>query len=175
MTHDKKFNIEIVMAETSDGPAVHEIVKKSRMLDVNSRYCYLLLCSHFKKYCLVAKADGEVVGFVMAYQPPMQIDTIFVWQIAVDDCFRKLGIATRILEELLRLAGESGLNYLETTVTPSNEASLALFEGIALRYDTECRKTLLFPVDLFENGHEEEILFRVGPIKATGGKNDENI
>ena len=160
-----EISISIQPAKTKDGPAVHRLVKASPPLDVNSRYCYLLLCSQFNRLCLTARAGQKLAGFVSAYRHPLKEDTIFVWQIAVDEDFRRRGVAGALLEALIRRALREGLSYIETTVTPSNRASLALFEGLAAAYVAECRISEYFSVQLLGDGHEEEVLLRIGPLK----------
>ena len=55
--------------------------------------------------------------------------------------------------------------YFEGSVNSSNEASKRSFRGLAQLLETKCEEQLLFSEDDFENdGHETEILCRVGPI-----------
>ena len=78
----------------SDGPTIYDLVTRSKPLDVNSRYNYLLLCSHFANTCAVAESDATVQAFISAYVPPEQPDTLFVWQVAVDASLRGQGVAS---------------------------------------------------------------------------------
>jgi L-2,4-diaminobutyric acid acetyltransferase len=165
MASSKKTAFNITNTKKEDGLAVHDIVKKCSSLDLNSRYCYLLLCSHFGKYCLIAKNGKETVGFVSAYPHPHYSDTLFIWQIAVDPRFQNQGIGTALLEQLVLLSAENGLKYIETTITPSNKASYALFKKISEEYNADCRESVYFPRNLFEGDHDEERLLRIGPIK----------
>ena len=174
MLDSKITAFSITNASKEDGPAVYEIVKKSHSLDLNSCYCYLLLCTHFDKFCLIAKVDKEAVGFVAAYPHPHCADTLFVWQIAVDPRFQNLGIGTDLLQRLVLLAAENNLSYIETTITPSNKASFTLFKKISEKYGADCRESVYFPSSLFKGDHEEERLLRIGPIKKEGW-NNENI
>ena len=59
----------------------------------------------------------------------------------------------------------NGAKYFEGTVNPSNEASKRSFRGLAQMLDTKCEERLLFSeADFEKDGHEAEILCRVGPI-----------
>ncbi len=149
----------------SDGPAVYLIAKKCPSLDLNSRYCYLLLCAQFDKYCLIAEAGDKIIGFVSAYPHPHHNDTLFVWQIGVDPDFRNLGVGSALLESLVSLALKNGMTYIETTITPSNKASRAVFRKITEAYNTNCIESDYFPVSLLGEEHEEERLLRIGPLK----------
>ncbi len=149
-----------------DGARIHELVRSSPPLDINSPYCYLLLCSHFSKTCLVAVLDGRIIAFLSGYIPPEKDDVFFVWQIAVDASERGRGIGKRLLLEALRRSARSGCRYLETTITPSNRASRALFRSLAKATWAVIHESPCFSEeDLGQAGHEAEMLFTIGPIK----------
>ena len=62
----------------------------------------------------------------------------------------------------------TGAKYFEATVNPSNEASKRNFCELAQLLNTKCQKNVLFSEEDFENdGHEAEILYRIGPILKT--------
>lgn len=149
-----------------DGAAIWGLVKTCEPLERNSCYAYLLLCQHFPDTCVVAEQEGEIIGFLSAYRPPVSPGVIFVWQVAVKQEARNRGIASAMLLELLQRAACKDVCYLEATVSPSNRASQALFQSLARRLATQCEETPLFAKELFgEEEHEEEILFTVGPFR----------
>ena len=56
---------------------------------------------------------------------------------------------------------------METTVTPDNDASIAMFTAFAKRHDTDMTRTDLFDADLLSadgEDHEPEQKYRIGPI-----------
>lgn len=114
---------------------------------------------------MLAEVGGEPAGFVVGYRPPGRPDTVFVWQVAVAPEHRGRGMAVDLLDTLLDRTADSGVRYLEATVTPSNEPSRRLFSGVAARRRAEIAIAPLFGTDHFpEPGHEEEHLFRIGPL-----------
>jgi len=148
-----------------DGPGIYALVERSKPLDLNSRYCYLILCEHFSSTCVVVEREGTVAAFMTAYILPEQRDTLFVWQIAVDAEMRGQGLAKKMLRHLLSRPVLKGIRYIEATVNPSNDASRALFHSLARDCSVEVTETLLFGSELFGAGdHEQENLIRVGPI-----------
>ncbi|MGM0574282.1 MAG: diaminobutyrate acetyltransferase [Myxococcota bacterium] len=151
-----------------DGAAIWRLVRDSGVLDLNSSYMYLLLCSHFDHTSVVAEMDGEIVGFIMSYIPPRKPDVIFVWQVGVDEKARGHGVASRLLDALAELPACEDVRFLETTVTPSNEPSRKLFRSFGRRHDAEVRVTEFFRVEHFpsEHAHEPEELFRIGPFRG---------
>lgn len=169
MNHDAaKTDSQIVFRtpQLADAKKLVRLVHESRVLDVNSDYAYLLMCLHFPDTCLIAEMGGEAVGFVTAYQPPQQSDSLFVWQVAVDAAARGQGLASRMLDELVRRGQSRGVRFLEATITPSNTASRALLQSLARRHATQCEIRPVFSESMFSGrgAHEPEDLFRVGPL-----------
>jgi len=152
--------------ELGDGAAVYELVKHSPPLDLNSRYCYLLLCDHFNTTCIVAEHLSQIVGFISSYPHPKKPATLFVWQVAVAEAMRGRGVADAMLDRILQ-DGAPWASCIETTVTPSNRASLRFFQSFADTRGATCHRRSYLTGDLFGAGtHEEEILLRIGPLNA---------
>ncbi len=143
------------------------MARDSRVLDVNASYSYLLWCRDFAATSVVADVAGEAAGFVTGYLRPDQPDTLMVWQVAVDQEHRGQGLAGRMLDELVdRLAdGPTGpVARLETTITPDNEASIRLFTSFARSRGADVEREPVFLESHFPDGHETEVLFRIGPL-----------
>ena len=153
-----------------DGPQIFKLVRSCPPLDLNSRYHYILLADHFAATSVVAEQTGKIVGYVSAYIHPKKPDTLFVWQVAVGDTVRRRGVGRALLEDILQRKGLEEVTYLETTVTPSNKPSRAMFLSLAQVYETPCDETPYFKKELFgEQGHEEERLLRIGPFQKCAG------
>lgn len=143
------------------------------MLDVNSLYCYLLLCSHFASTSVVAELQGEAVGFTTGYRLPDRPEVLFVWQIGVDQSARGKGLAASMLESLLDRDGCAEVRFIEATVTPANAASKALFHSLARRFGTACVETPCFSEEVFgAEAHEVENLLRIGPFPVGQERKD---
>lgn len=151
---------------TQDGGRICSFIRKCGGLDINSPYCYLLLCTHFPDTCLIAEHGDEIVGFVSGYFPPFHPDVIFVWQIGVARTFRGQGIARSLLEQLFATTRSKGICFIEATVTPSNSASMGLFRSFARENEAAFRTRVLFTENHFTPVvHEDETLIRIGPLK----------
>ena len=62
----------------------------------------------------------------------------------------------------------AGAKYFEGTVNPSNVASKRNYFELAQLLKTGCEENILLSAEDFEDdGHEPEILYRVGPISKT--------
>ena len=155
----------------ADAASIHRLVEDSEVLDMNSRYLYLLLCRDFTLTCRVAEEHNEIIGFVTAYFPPDQPQVLFIWQIAVAPDHRGRGVAMRMLVDLLAGLPESQSFMLETTIAPSNLASENLFKSLARRLGCEIRIDEGFHAGLFTPApHEPERMFYIGPVVAGPGK-----
>ncbi|MCB1687461.1 MAG: diaminobutyrate acetyltransferase [Halioglobus sp.] len=151
--------------EPADGGALHKLVADCPPLDENSMYCNLLQCTHFSSTSVVADSGDALVAAVSGYRVPERENTLFVWQVAVSEPARGQGLGGRMLSEILSRPECSGVRYLETTVTASNEASWALFKGFARREGAELQKNELFESASHFNGQKPtEILVRIGPL-----------
>ncbi|MBB1242106.1 diaminobutyrate acetyltransferase [Streptomyces durbertensis] len=154
-----------------DGAAIWRIARDSRVLDLNSSYSYLLWCRDFAATSVVARdGEGEPVGFITGYVRPEREDTLLVWQVAVDHSQRGRGLAAAMLDGLVsRVAREQGVARVETTVTPDNVPSNRLFTSFAERHGADVEREVLFDGPTFPgDGHEPEVLYRIGPIPPPG-------
>lgn len=154
--------------EASDGAEVWQLVRRAGSLDVNSPYCYLMLCDMFRSTCVIAESDRMPVGFVSAFVKPENRDTLFVWQVAVDPDHRGKGIGAAMLSELLQRSHTEPIRYVEATVSDSNAASRRMFERFAESMGSSCGHAEGgYPADLFPgSGHEREPLLRIGPFMS---------
>ncbi|MQA62560.1 MAG: diaminobutyrate acetyltransferase [Actinophytocola sp.] len=150
----------------SDGAALWRIARDSQKLDLNSSYAYLLWCQDFADTSVIARLDGLPVGFIIGYRKQSASDTAVVWQVAVDAAARGRGLGGRMLDSMYADLLDTGVRYLETTITPDNEASIAVFSSFADRWQTRLVRSDLFTVDDFPDGHEQEDLYRIGPLET---------
>lgn len=150
---------------SKDAAAVWRLVRDSGVLDVNSPYAYLLVCSHFARTSRVAEEDGRLLAFVAGYRRPDAREAFFVWQVGTAAEARGRGLAKRLILDLVHAEHALGARWLDATVTPSNTASAALFRSVARELDVGCAESTAYPSATFpEPGHEDEILFRIGPF-----------
>jgi L-2,4-diaminobutyric acid acetyltransferase len=147
-----------------DGREMWRIARDTDVLDVNSPYSYLLWCRDFADSSVVARDAGGVCGFITGYIRLPSPDTLFVWQVAVDQAHRGRGLAKRMLDHLGDRAGVAGHRYLEATVTPDNIPSSRLFEAFARHRGCAIERRTLFTREQFPRGHQPEVLFRIGPF-----------
>lgn len=154
--------------DVGDGAAIHQAVIDVGTLDHNSTYLYLLLCRDFAETCILAERGGALAGFITGYRPPAQNDTIFVWQVGVLPAARGAGVASRMLDGLLLSDGCRGVRFMDTTVTPSNAASRAMFQSLARRLGAKIEESEGFPAEMFgKDGHESERRLRIGPFDSS--------
>ncbi|HII05752.1 MAG TPA: diaminobutyrate acetyltransferase [Methanotrichaceae archaeon] len=157
--------LELRKPELADGAEIFTLVESCEPLDKNSVYSYLLLCHHFADTCVVAEEGEKIVAFLSGYRPPGREEVFFVWQVAVDPRMRGRGLGKLLLQEVLRRPASRGCRFLETTISPSNEASQRLFCSLARDLKARSTVTSCFSEDHFgHENHEAEPLFRIGPF-----------
>jgi L-2,4-diaminobutyric acid acetyltransferase len=80
----------------------------------------------------------------------------------VDQDYRGYGLQKKLLLHQIKM---TNVKYLEGTVNPSNKVPKKNFVDLAKLFKTRLEKRVLFNEEDFENdGHEAEILYRIGPI-----------
>ena len=163
----KDESIVIRKPEVEDGILIYDLVSRCPPLDLNSVYSYLLISAHFQETSAVAEFNGKLVGYCSAYIPPKKIDTLFIWQVAVKENARGLGIALSMIQRILARKDLSEISFIETTISPDNHPSLSLFTRLASDLDAEINKKSFFSMDLFgESNHPPEYLYQIGPINS---------
>ncbi|HZJ94683.1 MAG TPA: diaminobutyrate acetyltransferase [Thiopseudomonas sp.] len=155
-----------------DGHALNQLVARCQPLDTNSVYCNLLQCTDFADTAIAAEnADGNLVGFISGYRPPARPDTLFVWQVAVDSSMRGQGLALRMLLALIERVAAQGVRFIETTITPNNAASQALFLKAFNQLRISHSTSVLFSSQKhFAGQSEDEVLYRAGPLPMDSNK-----
>lgn len=133
-------------------------------LDRYAAYLYLLLSDHFANTCVLAELEGLVVGFATGYRIPQREDTLFIWQVGTAPAAQGKGLATAMLLDLLERPENEGVCYLETTVSPDNQASRRMFSRLARRLAAALEERPGYSPALFPGEHEPEPLLRIGPI-----------
>lgn len=148
----------------ADAAELWQLVDDNAVLDSNSPYCYMLLASHFRDSCLVAERDGQVLGMVTGYRRPDRPDVAFLWQIGLRKAARGQGLGLDLARAFVAQDAFAGVNYLDTTVTPSNAASDGLFRALARELNAPLDRRVQFPAELFpdDEEHEPEVLYRIG-------------
>lgn len=159
------------MPRKEDGASVWELIKHTGNLDLNSSYSYVMWCEIFAKTSIVAyEGEGRrrPVGFISGFIHPDKPDTLFIWQVAVHESQRGQGLATKMLYQLLDRDACDKVEFIETTVSPSNTPSNNLFLGFARKFHSNYKISRYFePDDFPESGgdtHEAEWLYRIGPL-----------
>lgn len=183
-----RLDLTIRAPRVEDGAAMWALVHEVGTLDPNSAYLYLLLADRFADTCAVAERDGRLVAMLTGFVPPRDPDTYFVWQIGVDPRARGERLASRLIDHVL--ARHPAVSFLEATVSPSNDASLALFRSFARRHDTTLATHAGYGAELFPHTpdrsqhdrpqhdrppHEAEPLLRIGPFASPSALDPERI
>jgi L-2,4-diaminobutyric acid acetyltransferase len=155
---------------TEDGAAVWRLIRSCKPLDDNSLYCNLLQCDHFGDTCVAAEraSDGALVGWVSGYLLPDDPQTLFVWQVAVDESAQGQGVAGKMLSALMEREACTDVHRLKTTITRDNAASWALFRSFARRQGGALRSEPYFRKDdHFDGAHVTEHMVTIAlPVEA---------
>ena len=151
--------------QTSDGDAIWKLqLPEAGSRVAVHREAMPALSSCFADTSLVAEIGGCLVGFVGAHRPPSSRSSLIVWQIDVAPAVRRRGLASALLHTLIQCPGCAGIEYVEATIHPANEAGKQLFESFARDLRSSCELNACFA--LSSSPHGEADLLRVGPIRV---------
>lgn len=172
----KQKDLRFRAPESSDGARVNSLIASCPPLDTNSMYCNLLQCAHFAETSVAVTCEDELVGFISGYLIPDRPNTLFVWQVAVSEQARGLGLAGRMVQHILERPVCKAVTHIETTITEANDASWGLFEGVARRLKTELKRSVQFDREQhFDGSHDSELLARIGPFQRSLMPSRDNI
>lgn len=163
--------LETIVLESptlEDGMDVYKLVESCPPLDANSSYCNLLQCSHFAETSVAAKLGDQLVGFISGYTIPARPDTLFVWQVAVAEQARGVGLASQMVTHILDRPQCHDIRFIETSITHDNQASWALFKSLSSKLSTELQESpWMDKHNHFADQHDSEVLVRVGPFNLS--------
>ena len=165
-------NIKFVKPKKSHTKEIIKLVKNTKVLDINSEYLYYLQTIHFNKFCCVAfdkKEKNRVIGFVSGYLIPEE-NSLFIWQVAVHEKYRGLGIATKMILKIVSRKSIEKIDFIKTTVSPNNKSSIKVFEKVAKILKTKIKKYNFLKSRDFTNSHEDEPIYIIGPINKKDKK-----
>jgi L-2,4-diaminobutyric acid acetyltransferase len=160
-TGDPGSEIEIGAPSATDGVRMWELAVASGVLDAKPRYAYALWCRDFARTSVVARRDGDVVGYVTGFMRPEAPTTVFVWQVCVSSAAQGAGVGRRMLDAVF--AAAPGADRMETTITPDNDSSIALFAAFGKRNGLTVDRSELFGHDVLGDDHEPEFLYSIRP------------
>ncbi|WP_369856081.1 diaminobutyrate acetyltransferase [Candidatus Thalassolituus haligoni] len=167
ITNTDQSNILFRKPNSTDGNRVFKLINECKPLDVNSMYCNLLQCSHFRDTAILAESQGQLAGFVSGYRVPEQPDVLFVWQVAVAPHARGQGLASQMLARLIEQQGPL-VRFVHTSITAANEASWSTFRRLARDLDAELATEVMFDQQQhFDGAHATETLVSIGPFAET--------
>lgn len=157
--------IRIRRPRAEEGSAIWSLVRRSESLESDGGHVLALLVSRFADTCLVAEAEGALIGFVGGYRTPTPPHSVLLWQIDVDPEFRGKGLGHALLHALIRCPGCADVEYLEAALESSHVACKRLLEGFARELETSCEVTSGGSETRSKGGNGQELL-RIGPIHS---------
>ena len=87
---------------------------------------------------VAALAEGKVVGGLAAYVLPkfeQARSEVYIYDLAVDEAFRRRGVATALIREVQRVAAEKGAYVVFVQADYEDEPAVALYSKLGIRED----------------------------------------
>ncbi|MEP6705831.1 MAG: GNAT family N-acetyltransferase [Acidobacteriota bacterium] len=119
--------VPLVPDEPISGQVINEAFLKQALSDKN---CYYILCLD----------NSTPVGYLSAFRFPA-VETadfqIYLYDIAVEERFRRQGLGSRMIEELKRHCGEDKVDFMWVGISLDNESAQKTFEKTGARQVSE--------------------------------------
>ena len=107
--------------------------------DAQPRISYLEQLLASNTFVAIAAVCGEqVIGALAAYVLPkfeQERSEIYIYDLAVDEDFRRQGVATAMINELRKIAARRGAYVIFVQADYGDEAAIALYTKLGLRED----------------------------------------
>ena len=106
-------------------------------------------------YLLVAGAEGEAAGFLLAYRlerADRDETQMFVYGVEVAEAWRRRGLGGRLLDAIQALARAEGMFEVFVLTSRSNEAARGLYARAGGVVEDDAAMVFVYPVD--EDGAE---------------------
>lgn len=91
------------------------------------------------QFIAIAALDGDkVIGGLIAYELQkfeQERSEIYIYDLAVDDSYRRQGIATRLIEELKSIGAKRGAYVILVQADPEDEPAISLYTKLGIRED----------------------------------------
>jgi ribosomal protein S18 acetylase RimI-like enzyme len=83
-----------------------------------------------RHHLLIASVDGEPAGFVSGIEllhPDKARPEMFIYELGVDEAFRRRGVATALLDRLMEVCRRSGCREMFVLTDEANEAAMRTY------------------------------------------------
>jgi ribosomal protein S18 acetylase RimI-like enzyme len=126
MTDESKTHVEVMRPGAED-----RVLEAAHLFDhhVHESAVRAFLADD-RHQLLVAYVDGKPAGFVSAVDllhPDKLKPETFLYELGVDPEFRRMGVATELVSELIRLCRERGSGEMFVLADEANDAALATY------------------------------------------------
>ncbi|WP_157769922.1 GNAT family N-acetyltransferase [Ruegeria profundi] len=85
----------------------------------------------YNKFSIIAELDGETVGAMLAYIPPYDRQTLFIWQVYVSEGEAEKGLASLMLGQVMRRDVCADVTRVQTVIPSDDKRNWALFRRFA--------------------------------------------
>ena len=102
-------------------------------------------------YLLVADAGGETVGFLIAYRlerSDREAAQMFVYEVGVVGAWRRRGLASALLGEIVALARAEGMFEVFVLTSQDNEAACRLYARTGGKVEDDSAVLFVYPLGL---------------------------
>jgi len=148
--------MEIRNMEINDIQNVIELLENSKPYVLpHHHYVYWIMQEYFLSTNIIALHQGKIVGYICGLLSTEK-DCIFIWQIAVDRAYKRRGIGSRLLSELVTYSEKNHIKSLQFSIDKSNNSSYELFLQLARKLNKKMER-----IGSYNTGDMNDIVCRI--------------
>src|SRR5688572_18206140 len=141
----KAGNITIRKAEASDLVQVYELIKELAVFEnapgepSNSlkKFIAEATCKEPRFHVILAETGNEIIGIALYYYgySSWKGSMIYLDDLVIREKYRKLGIGTKLMNELIAIAKEEKINQVRWHVLDWNENAISFYKKYPVTFD----------------------------------------
>jgi len=129
--------------EIKDAVVLRNLEINSSVLEVDSIHCFINFCKHSRDTSLILEESNRILGFIFGNLDSNESNTIFIHQIFIEPEYRRKGLATFMLFNLLSLIQTKKIDSLKTIIFKNDTQLDAFYKSFTKKLETKYSKTVL--------------------------------
>lgn len=146
---------------SEDIDKIRQFVYLCKPLTLHTPYTYWVLSTYFSDSCFILEHKGKIIGYVSSVKSTAIADTLFLWQIGIEERFREKTYSQQLIGKVVETARKQNCKFLQFTIELDNKVSLQTFISFAAKHDLKMEKIGKAKYyDTLSENHEEETVYQ---------------
>ena len=144
--------------EIKDAVVLRNLEINSSVLEVDSIHSFINYCRYSHETSLILEESNRILGFIFGSIDSNESNTIFIHQIFIEPEYRRKGLATFMLFNLLSRIQTKKINSLKTIIFINDTQLDAFYKSITKKLETKCNGIVLSESVKDSNNQKLEVI-----------------